>query len=265
AHPRIEVEPTCRVTDAMGIEGYNRYPGALATDERAGLDIENRAGHGSRIPRLDPGAEANDLAERLELPTFAVEKIHPEFVDFDAAALLDKIERYEREHDAQISLIYRLRDPAESIKSMLAYKRRDPRWYDWLKPDAVPAFFERSYRTLADLAELRPGVVSLYEQHRLDAPKELARLYAALWPKAPKKDLVTIARAAEGEVDRARGQRASTNPFFRSAPAAPKDSTSKASSKQAAPDVSADELLARHAETLRVLSGLHDRLTDSST
>jgi hypothetical protein len=254
--PAVDFEQTFDLCAQFGVGRFNRYPGVLLDEAVASnghanqsasatMDVEVMPARGERIvlPQIEP--EARELATQANLEQWSVEKIHPEFFDWQAARFLQHIQDYEQQNNAVVELVYRLRDPISSIRSMLAYKQRDPAWYAGLSAEAVPAFVERSYRALADLYRERPGVLSTYEGHRVQGPEESARIFRALWPEAPADTMLRLAAHAESAVERMKQARKAGNPFSGDAISTLADDS---------------EYAQRHAEAIATTQAIYQRI-----
>jgi len=161
----------------------NRYPAGLASADADAEAIEIQPGIGELIPSLAPPP---DLAERLADPSLdpvAIEKLHPEFYDFDASAFAEGCERLESRLGVRVSVLYRVRDPEMVLRSMIRYKRRDPKWYARLGEDEVAGFILRSLESMRRLASMRPGLVLEYEAHRSDPVEAMRALFERVWPE----------------------------------------------------------------------------------
>ena len=182
-HPRMMLHPTPDITRLLGMGDIGRYPQGLS-DTRPDIasdmtEVEIRDGVGAMVPRFDPPASLVEATSSL--PAWVVEKVHPEFFDWDAAAFAQRLDELERERGVEVRLVYRLRDPREAVGSMLRYKRHEPRWYGHVAADEVPAFMAKTYEAVRDLAVLRAGPVLAYPRGEDDAAEELRRVFAWLW------------------------------------------------------------------------------------
>lgn len=206
-HPRIALHPTPHITRLLGMGDIGRYPQGLSdahADTAADVtQVEVRDGVGAMVPRFDP-PEALQKAAR-DLPAWVVEKVHPEFFDWDAAAFAARLDALEREHDVEVRVAYRLRDPRGAVRSMLRYKRREPRWYSHIPADDVPAFMARTFEAVQQLTTLRPGPVLDYARGEADPTDELRRVFTWLWASSDEAiagDIATWAAEITGKESR---------------------------------------------------------------
>lgn len=241
AHPAVQLMPTTETLEALGLVRMNRYPAGLSDGPDATLDVEVSPGVGARIPEFRatvPGA--------ADLASYAVEKIHPLFFDEDTDRFLAAIERFQDDTGIEVTLLYRLRNPRMAVRSALRYQRRDPAWYRFVEPDAMPLHFHRSLVALDVLAAKRPGLASRYEDHRRDGAAHLARLFAALWPEAPAGLHDRAAAAAEQATAR---EGRSVTPFL-----------DARTSDEDAQNFEIEVLVNRHAAVLDECVEVHERL-----
>ena len=149
-HPAVEVEGYADTWRALGQHG-RRYPQAFCDVDAGGQAIEVQDGIGAVIPGRPATGE----------PSWFVEKTHPEFFDFEASRLVAGIESLV-EAGRRVEIVLGVRDPIETMWSMLAYQQRDPSWYAWLDPASIPDFVARSLETLAAVAAAHPCRVMDY-------------------------------------------------------------------------------------------------------
>ena len=159
-HPAVRVEPTARVWRELGIDGW-RYPGAFHNVDGAWVPIEVTGGLGAAIPAYSR-AEIPDVKQVDDADRWAVEKAHPQFVEFDANRLAARIQNL-RERGVDVEVIYGVRNPLHSMWSMAEFKDRDPNWYGRLPIEEIPEFIAKSLDVLAKLYDLVGGNVVDYE------------------------------------------------------------------------------------------------------
>lgn len=151
SHPATNIEPTVAAWDALGMRG-RRYPVAfsdLPTSWRA-VEVEHDKGATiAEIPRADLPVEG---------APWALEKAHPEFIDFDAGRFAEHVAAM-RARGIEVEVVYGVRRPIDAMWSMAAFQRRQPTWYARLGTADLPAWIERSLSTMVDMREQVPGVV----------------------------------------------------------------------------------------------------------
>jgi hypothetical protein len=185
AHPDGGFWPTAELFTALGAGG-RRYPADLSPDAGRGDVIEVQHGVGGLVPSV--GIERRDLA----VPAVAIEKIHPMTVDFDSDALTGRIDRLETE-GIEVTLVYQVRDPVESIRSFLAYQQRAEGWHADFASESVVGLYRSSYEMMGSLFSKRPGPVIEYATMR-ESTQALVELYLAVF--GGRDDLLDLAAAA---------------------------------------------------------------------
>ncbi len=151
-HPEVHFEPTATFWRDVGLRG-RRYPLDLSNGPTADLAVEVESGVGALIP------SAHTLDGNSSI---AIEKAHPQFFDFDADSFADHLERVRRDVSYEIDVIYGVRKPLDAMWSMIEYQQRNPRWYQFLKPEDVPQFIERSIVQIENLHKRVPGQILDY-------------------------------------------------------------------------------------------------------
>ncbi len=177
-HPDVFFEPTAKLWQDAGLRG-RRYPLDLSNGPTADLAIEVEPGVGALIP-LASGQVRN--------PSIAIEKAHPQFFDFDANTFADHLEQLERDAPYGIDLVYGIRNPVDAMWSMIEYQQRNSLWYQFLKPEAVPDFIERSLVEIEALHRRIPGPILDYSDIT-QAAKPLQEAFMALGDTPVTADL----------------------------------------------------------------------------
>jgi hypothetical protein len=121
--------------------------------------MEVQDGTGALIPALP------QLAVQGRASKWLIEKAHPQFIDFEADRLADRIAAL-RAAGTEVRIAYVVRKPLDVLWSFYEYKVRDPAWYAWLSIEELPDFVLRSYRSLAELHGSEPATVLDYARHR---------------------------------------------------------------------------------------------------
>ena len=184
-HPAVRIEPTARVWTELGIDGW-RYPGAFHDIDGAMIPLEVTPGLGAAIPAF-PRALIPDIRQVDDADRWALEKAHPQFVDFNANQLAARI-RDLRERGVDVEVVYGVRNPLHSMWSMAEFKIRDPNWYRNLQVEEVPQFIAKSLETLAEVHALVGGTVVEYENLPNGAVmNRLCQRFDASWGDAAVK------------------------------------------------------------------------------
>jgi hypothetical protein len=130
---------------------------------------------------------------------YAVEKIHPIFFNYDADAMIQKLDQSTVEYGCEYRFIYLYRDPEECIKSFLEYQARNPEWYPDLGHEAVLKNIQDSYTCLLNMARKRKGIMLDYAGFKDNYISTLTRIYESLWGKSPDvRRIAAYAKTATG-------------------------------------------------------------------
>lgn len=195
-HPEVFIEPSATLWAQFGLTG-RRYPLDLCNGPTADIAIEVQPGVGALVPDAlgEPGKSS-----------IAIEKAHPQFFDFDADRLADQLQVLDESTPYEIELVYGIREPRAAMWSMIEYQQRNPQWYEFLGPDAVPEFIERSIRSIEALHHRRPGVILDYTDVATGSPK-LRALFERLGSTAISSTAFDEAHRAFAPEERAKVQR----------------------------------------------------------
>jgi len=207
-HPAALFLPVADIYRDLGVRG-RRYPMHLSNGSGPTIDIESQEGLGASVPALDAGASAVTPKTRS-----AIEKVHPSAARFDAQALLERVDRMKREHGRETRIVYLTRDPIDSVRSFLAYQRREPEWHKDAPAVAAPDFYLRSLEVMGELAAERPGPVVRYEELVADPTAVLAPLYHWLWPDIDATTNQSIAARATEITSRETRRQSQTGKFI---------------------------------------------------
>ncbi len=213
-HPRIIFLPTAEIWLGLGLDGMNRYPAGLSGGPDATMEFEIQPGRGELVPSYELPVEIAAAVAKSMLQEHAIEKLHPEFFDWDAGAFSDRVKNFARTTGREIRVLYRVRDPKDAIRSMISYKRRDPSWYAEVGEAEVPGFFARTLRCLAELRVLLPGLVADYSEQTVDATSSLVRAFDWIWPDSDQRMHQLVAAAATELTTLARRRDANETTFF---------------------------------------------------
>jgi hypothetical protein len=211
--PCIHLEPSAIVFEQLGLNG-NRYPRGLSDGPDSKTDLEVKPGLGARVPDFSLPPATLGAAAICQDQSYALEKLHPEFFDFDTEGFLGRIDLLRKDRKMNTTFIYQIREPLGALTSFLNYQKRDPSWYRDLPASEVPRFMERTYSALLEVARRQDGIVVDYADLVAGSRKTLLLLFAGLWPDADTAVLAHVAAAAL-EVT-ARGKRVATHrtPFL---------------------------------------------------
>ena len=157
---------------------------------------------------------AGSMTDLIQGESYAIEKFHPAFYDFQAHLLLSNLEEIERQEAETIKLVYQVRDPRSAINSYINYQKRDPEWH--AHPDQMNPFhyMERSYKSLQELAEHRRGMIIDYGDLVENLTATLASIYRYLWPQHDEALLLNVAVAAQEFTDRKKRQQGFKTKFL---------------------------------------------------
>lgn len=180
-HPAIKFWKTSVVFQELGLIG-RRYPRDLSAGGESGQSIEVTPRCWDEIPDFTYLPEASDHpVPQIDSSKYAIEKIHPEFFDFDTKTFLKKLAKLE-DSGVEIKLIYLLRDPDDCIRSFMAYQGRNPTWYSGLGKQELLKYMDQTFASVLELVNQRPGLVVNYCQVHANIRDELKRVYEFLWP-----------------------------------------------------------------------------------
>lgn len=206
--PSVVLLPTADLYRALGVSG-NRYPGDLSRSPRP-FPIELRPNVGGTIPALEPPTGMRRPEARLD--RYAIEKVHPTAVDFDAPGFVRRVERLADDLDGNITLLYLIRRPADSIRSFISYQRRGG-WHQDVPRDGVVELYRRSYEVMAFVRKEFPGSVLSYDALRED-PTRMSQLFERLAPHtAMPEDIARISSHAIEATRRGKVESRQTGPF----------------------------------------------------
>ena len=213
-HPAIGFDSSAALVEALGVDAANRYPAGLANDPQATADVEIRPWVGARVPAFVPPPQLRASFAALGVQRVAIEKLHPQFFDWDATAFAARVAELEARHGIAFEFIYRVRDPRDTLVSILRYRQRDPTWLRHVPLADVPEYLRRSFAVLADFSEVRPGIIVDYASSSVDPAGALFRVYESLWPAVGAELHREVARWARDATSRDLRRRRSPGPFL---------------------------------------------------
>jgi hypothetical protein len=211
-HPAIDLHPRYTVFARLGCVG-RRYPLDLASGMSGAPEIEVELGRWSGVPAF--ACEGSEIEPAQRAQPYAIEKIHPHFFAHDETAFLARLAALERQ--AQVEMVYLVREPQAAVRSFLGYQRRNPKWNAQIKTPQAPRHMRRMYETLHRTAQRRPGLVVDYDDLARRFAPTLALILARLWPQAapPSGELLAAMARATARTERVQ----SATPFLDHAPA----------------------------------------------
>lgn len=173
-HPSVKLLQSMEAWDRFDLRG-RRYPVAFSNTSDARFAIEIQRDVGAVISE----PEKFTLPAENTLATWAVEKAHPQFADFDSAAFLAAGQRM-ADDGVPLRMVYGIRKPLDAMWSMVEFQRRQPSWQAWLPVEQFPDWIRRSLWSIAEMQAELPGVVVDYEE--LATGDSLRRLGQSLEP-----------------------------------------------------------------------------------
>jgi hypothetical protein len=200
-HVAIEMFPTADVYRRLAISG-RRYPAHLTGLVDDGLDIEVQDAVGGLVPSFRPDPWSGESSDSP--PTFAIEKVHPSAIGFDAEGFVRRVETLRSDLGGvdRVVPIFMIREPRASIRSFIAYRTRAPEWHRDVPVELAHDFYRRSYETIAAIHERLPGMVVGYENLAGDPVGEIARVLVTLGLAAGELDARRSAVAIVGRAER---------------------------------------------------------------
>lgn len=212
-HPAVYFEPSAIVFQRLELRG-NRYPKGLSDGPDGTIDLEVGLGRGAMVPEFS-SPETRALLPRPDVSQpYAIEKIHPEFFDYDVDAFLARVDRLAQEDQMALDFVYLVRDPQAAFTSFLSYQKRDPTWYPTLTETALAHFMDNTYASLHEMATHREGLVVDYAELMNDMRTSVVGVYKRLWPGSDGRVLSAIATAAADSTARGRRVGAHKSPFL---------------------------------------------------
>lgn len=137
--------------------------------------IEVRPGTWEKIPIF------NKTKNNLNY-NYAIEKIHPEFFDFDSNNFLKRIKEVEN-NDVNIKFIFHLRDPRASITSFIKYKSRNHNWYSGFDSKDVFYYMANTYKQIFKMYKSNNGIIIDYIDLKKNFNQTSKKIYSYLWPE----------------------------------------------------------------------------------
>jgi hypothetical protein len=212
-HPAICVHPTAVIYESLGLHG-RRYPRDLSGGLQSVLEVEVRSGQWEKIPAFDVSASLSEFPSIPSHDSYAIEKIHPEFFQFDVPGFCENVRRLKAD-GTQLRLVYQVRDPQSSITSFLHYQERNPTWYPSTRDDQVITYMCKTYEAILEVATSCRGLILDYADIAANLESVLCGVFRDLWPTGALREpgfLLGVSRAAVGAT--CREKRASEGSSF---------------------------------------------------
>jgi hypothetical protein len=205
SHPAIYILPSGVIYTRLGLRG-RRYPLDLSNGPLASVKIEvrpdskNKNKKWSKVPQFSIKNGNKYVPEEALKNSYAIEKCHPHFFDYDVSKFIGAINTLEKKVNFQI--IYQVRDPEASLVSFFRYQRRNPSWYPNRSAEEVLIHLRRSYDAILEMASNRHGLIVDYGDIIKDFRGTILNILAQLWPgeidtaDGDQIDLVKLMKAA---------------------------------------------------------------------
>jgi hypothetical protein len=178
-HPSIEMKPEANTHAALGLWSFRRYPADLSNTCDSNFVVEVVPGRHERIPQFALADKIAQLARTTYLQPFAIEKVHPNFFNYDSQLFLKRLDSLRKK--TNVKIIYHVRDPRTSMISAIRYKERRPSWGYWFTLDTLAHRKQRIFSMIFETARDFPGLVTSYTD-LFDVPeKVLTNIYEYLW------------------------------------------------------------------------------------
>lgn len=193
-HPNIDFAKSSSVFQYLGFLYNRRYP----------LHLSNLEGNTFPIEATSRGTiEYIPLSEKacpslMGLPTFALEKIHPEFYQFNTEKFIYQLGSLINS-GVRIKMLYLAREPRDAISSFISYKTRSPEWYRHLDNTEVLSYYRDSLKALNELQQEMPGYYCSYDSLKRDFEAAVSGALDFIFDTTPgdgtvNADIVSVAR-----------------------------------------------------------------------
>lgn len=163
----------------------NRYPSGLVNLDIDGQKQKNILLYPAnneevRIPDFTPQKLINEGIEHFQRSSYAIEKIHPDFYDYNDVHFEKRLMLLKK-RGVRIKPIYQVRNPRDAIFSFLKYKERDPEWVTHLEINDIPDYFLKQYKSIYRLMNMREGIVIDYNSLSSEFSNTLQKIFTYLW------------------------------------------------------------------------------------
>lgn len=196
-HPEIKYEPTFIVYSALGLSG-GRYPSDLVNSPGADKNFENSKNSWVKIPDFNILDKIDINLDKFRRQSFSIEKIHPEFYNYDVHSFLYNVQRLEGK-GIRIKFVYLVRDPKAAIMSWLNYQERNPLWNLNRDKKLLVNYYNKNLRNILELVKRRKGIIIDYSDMVNNFESVLRDIHSSLWTSlsmTEKKSMETIIQAS---------------------------------------------------------------------
>jgi len=189
-HPAIEFLPSGSILKALDFNKkiWGRYPRDLSNTPNATQSIEITDGKWGHIPQFDVTNQLCECPEKFFREAFSIEKIHPEFFDFNTTAFLENLKKIEA-RGIKIRLVYLVRDPEASFTSFMNYQERNSSWNPKTRNDSLATYMLKTYDVILKTANSKEGLIIDYRDVKTNFPYILQKIYHYLWPDVNEKEM----------------------------------------------------------------------------
>ena len=216
-HPNIYIETMAMLYDHIPIVGA-RYPRDLGDGVDAVTEIEVSPGNGLQIPQFKLNGKYNGDLQNTMGKEYAIEKIHPAFLNWDFEPFLGGLGKLEGR--MQSKFIYLVREPHAAITSYLNYQKRNPYWHSSPKHGAPYTYMRQSYEMIEKMRQRQRGLVLDYGELVNDFQNTMFSVFLHLWPNCRQEAIQKMIREMEKITARELRIRNQKTPFFSTKPGA---------------------------------------------
>jgi len=212
-HPCIEYIERNTIYKQLGIRG-RRYPSDLCNVPGAQQFIEVTPYVWDKIQRFDVPGDFGLNEMRSSFGQYAIEKIHPEYFDYDVSIFLSRVRSLQAK-GVEFKFIYQVRDPIETFTSWLNYQIRNPAFNADIHDNILAEYMEQSYAAINKLTHENEGLVIDYSEMLIRPENVLFEMYNFLWPELSNVELEILTKTAKsGVIATGRSKRASLGSLF---------------------------------------------------
>lgn len=212
SHPQIRMQKSAGFYNVFGLDG-RRYPIDLSNQTDGAQELEVLPGENVLIPAL---ATPTKIIHQDLSPTYALEKIHPEFFEFETATFIKNLlAKQKKGHEFKFILL--VRNPISAIDSFYRYQQRNPEWYSWLKTEKLVEFTTQTFQSMATFQQEYGGLAIDYTDYINHPAKVLEKIYNYLWFAPDYLDGQQLTKDIEASLDltnRAKRQKVAGSAFL---------------------------------------------------
>jgi hypothetical protein len=199
-HPKITYEPRRVVYRLLNLTG-GRYPvdlvnkgdsiiGRLKSGDE-NMSFENSRFKWIKIKKYSLHQKIAISDNILKQISFSIEKIHPEFYNYNNHVLLKNVKKLNKK-GTNVKFIYLIRDPKEAISSWLNYQNRNPHWNENRDNSKLINYYLENYCNIKDLAYKCNGPIFDYSTLMNNPELVLKSIYDFLWENNKTKETNNI-------------------------------------------------------------------------